>query len=349
MKGIVVEKQGAPAKVTEGLEVPEPGEGQVLVKSVYTATNPVDVFMADMGILVVSWPLVPGCETGGIVVKAGKNAISPLGEAFKEGDEVLGCTRLGMKGYSPWQEYFLMDAQVTFPKPKNITLAQGATIGSGSLTAFEGAFHGLKIPFIDPENLPAAKDEWVLVFGGASAVGKFSVQTLKACGYKVATTCSTKSFDLLKSIGADATIDYKKSDTDIIAELKSLTSNKLNLIMDAVSVNNALATSIFKELSSSSAPRLYTTTNDWDPAPEGAGFTSTLIAIGPIGRPEAVELNERLSKSIAVIVQLIEKGTFKVGEYTIEGEGIEGILKAWDVYKSGKAGSTKVLAQVAGA
>lgn len=60
--------------------------------------------MADWGILVVGWPLVPGCDAGGIVVKAGKDAISPLGVPFKEGDEVFGCTRLGSSGYSPWQE-----------------------------------------------------------------------------------------------------------------------------------------------------------------------------------------------------------------------------------------------------
>ena len=89
-----------------------------------------------------------------------------------------------------------MDAQVTFPNPKNITLAQSATIGSGSITAFSGIFDGLKIQLIDPENLPDPKDEWVLVFGGASSVGKCAVQTLKAAGYKVVTTCSAKSFDV---------------------------------------------------------------------------------------------------------------------------------------------------------
>lgn len=105
MKAVVVEKQGAAPDVRADLEVPEPGEGQVLVRTVYTAVNPVDAFMADWGILVEGWPLVPGCDGAGVVVKVGKGATSPLGGAFKEGDEVLGCTRLGSKGYSPWQEY----------------------------------------------------------------------------------------------------------------------------------------------------------------------------------------------------------------------------------------------------
>lgn len=112
-------------------------------------------------------------------------------------------------------------------------------------------------------------------------------------------------------------------------------------------MNNALATSIFAATAStSSGSRLYTTTNDWDPAPDAAGFTSTRLAVGPIGRPDAVELNKRLSEFIAVIYKLIEKETVKVGEYTVEGEGIESILNAWEVQKSGKAGSSKVLVKV---
>lgn len=146
------------------------------------------------------------------------------------------------------------------------------------------------------------------------------------------------------------TLDYKTSESDIIAQLKSATAGKLNLLFDAVSVNNTLATSIFSALAdTATGAGRYTTTNDWDPAPTGGNFTSHPIELGPIGRPEAPELNKRLNEFIPVIVKLIEIGKAKVGEYTIEGEGIEGILKAWDVQKSGKAGSTKVVVKVADA
>ena len=64
-----------------------------------------ETFLIDFGVLVLSWPLVPGCDAGGVVVKAGKNAVSALGEHFKEGDRVCGCTRLGSPGYATFQEY----------------------------------------------------------------------------------------------------------------------------------------------------------------------------------------------------------------------------------------------------
>lgn len=41
MKGVAIEKVGAPPKVVDTLEVPEPAEDQVLVKAVYAALNPV--------------------------------------------------------------------------------------------------------------------------------------------------------------------------------------------------------------------------------------------------------------------------------------------------------------------
>jgi len=41
MKGIICEKPGAPFQVVDNLEVPEPAAGQILVKSIYAAINPV--------------------------------------------------------------------------------------------------------------------------------------------------------------------------------------------------------------------------------------------------------------------------------------------------------------------
>ena len=85
--------------------------------------------MIQSGVLVVDWPLTPGCDAGGVVVKAGARAISPLGKPFQEGDKVIGCTRLGIHKYSTYSEYFLMDAHVTLPLPKNINLIEGCTLG----------------------------------------------------------------------------------------------------------------------------------------------------------------------------------------------------------------------------
>lgn len=348
MKAVIVEHAGAPAEVRHNIDVPEPNDTQVLVKCIYTAIHPVDAFMADMGLLVESWPLIPGCDAAGVIVKVGKDAESALGGKFKVGDEICGCTRLGQRGYGAWQEYFLMDAVVAIPKPASVSFVQACTIGAGILTAFEGVFNALKIPLLDPDNLPEAKDEWVLVFGGASTVGKFAVQTLKLSGYKVVTTGSSKSFELLSKVGADATVDYTKDVTEVVSEIQRITNGTLNLAFDAVAQNNTILAALFTSLPTHDTPRVYVTTNDWDPLPEESlGFQSIGIELGPIGRPESTKLNERVHAYIPIVYNLLDSGKLQVGEYTEQGTEIEGIPKAWDYLKSGKAGSNKVVVKVA--
>jgi NADPH:quinone reductase-like Zn-dependent oxidoreductase len=98
------------------------------------------------------------------------------------------------------------------------------------------------------------------VTGGASSVGKFAVQLLKALGFSVVATCSAKSAESLKAIGADATIDYKKAEEEQITELLSLTGGKPTRIFDAVAVNEGFAKAVFKKVD---GEKYFSTTNDW--------------------------------------------------------------------------------------
>lgn len=196
-KALVVPSQGAPAELRSDIPLPKPSPTQLLVKVIYAAINPVDVFTTQFGLLVESWPFVPGSEASGVVVKAGSDAISPLGDHFKEGDLISGCVRLGVAGHGTFAEYFLLDAEVAMPKPKDLSLASAATVAVGSLTAFLGIFGelGISIEGIE-EGKGDGNGRWVVVFGGAGAVGRFAVQTFKLAGYKVIATSSTQSFDV---------------------------------------------------------------------------------------------------------------------------------------------------------
>jgi hypothetical protein len=41
MKGIIAEYEKAPLRITDDLELPEPSTNQILIRSLYTAVNPV--------------------------------------------------------------------------------------------------------------------------------------------------------------------------------------------------------------------------------------------------------------------------------------------------------------------
>lgn len=48
-----------------------------------------------------------------------------------------------------------------------------------------------------------------MIHGASTVVGMYSIQWAKASGFQVLATCSSRNFDLVKSLGADAVFDYK--------------------------------------------------------------------------------------------------------------------------------------------
>ncbi|RHZ68513.1 uncharacterized protein CDV56_109406 [Aspergillus thermomutatus] len=94
---------------------------------------------------------------------------------------------------------FLMDAGLAIPNSKNLSLPEAANIGIGVETAALRIPGGCKIPLPDPESLHVLKDEWAVVLGGASNVGRFGIELSKLCGYKVVASCGAKSVEVVVS------------------------------------------------------------------------------------------------------------------------------------------------------
>ncbi|KAL2428904.1 hypothetical protein ABEF95_004596 [Exophiala dermatitidis] len=340
MKGVVFPAVGAEPRVVDDLERPTPSSDQVLVKSIWTAINPVDTFMSASGLLVEAWPLGLGVDAAGRVVEAGSAASSKYG--FNPGDEVFGCTRLGSPAYSTCQEFFLMDARLTMPRPINISLVEAATLGVASETACLGLFDGLHIPLPDPTNLPAAKDEWVVILGGASNVGRSAIQLAMACGYQVVASCSKNSAGIVRGLGA-APFDYKTSLEEQLKTVMDFTCGNFTKIFDAVAAEKpTVAEELFRACKGSE--KFFSTTNDWSGIKDFAGGKTYAVQLGQVGRPEAEQLNAKIEQYIPVIVGLIKAGRLQPGDFEVVGEeGFEGAIKAYNLQRSGAAGARKVV------
>ena len=87
---------------------------------------------------------------------------------------------------------------------------------------------GLPTPYEEP-----SKDLPLLVYGASSAVGLYVLQIAKASGWKVFAVCSPKNFDLVKSLGADATFDYR--DPQVSSKIRDASEGKIQLAVDAIS------------------------------------------------------------------------------------------------------------------
>lgn len=81
-KALVFSAPGEPFEIKER-PVPKPGPGQVLVKIISTALNPIDEIIRARGFLVTQYPAIVGNDAAGTVVALGDGV-----DNFKIGDRV---------------------------------------------------------------------------------------------------------------------------------------------------------------------------------------------------------------------------------------------------------------------
>jgi NADPH:quinone reductase-like Zn-dependent oxidoreductase len=134
---------------------------------------------------------VPGFDVAGVVAAIGASVTR-----FAPGDAVFGA------GGGTCAEYALAPETRLASKPANLTFEQAAAVPTSALAAL----HGLR----DAGGLQ--RGQTVLINGAAGGIGSFAVQIAKVMGASVTGVCSTRNVDLIRSLGADAVIDYTRED-----------------------------------------------------------------------------------------------------------------------------------------
>ncbi len=210
MHAIRIHEFGGPEVLRDDtLPLPEPGEGEILVRIQAASVNPVDAKTREGKFQSVDkddLPLTLGRDLSGIVERSGV-------ERVKAGDEVFAFLGTDRGAYAQ----YVMVKDVEFaPKPENLSHVEAASVPLAALTAWQGLFeHG---------HLTAGQK--VLIHGGAGGVGHFAVQLAKAKGAWVAATCAERDLDFVRRIGADEAIDYQAEriedelhDLDLVLDL----------------------------------------------------------------------------------------------------------------------------------
>ncbi|GAA5335601.1 MULTISPECIES: zinc-dependent alcohol dehydrogenase family protein [Thermus] len=196
MRAVVLRGFGGLDMLEEGdLPVPEPGPGEVLVKNLAVAVNPVDAKIRAAGRWAgVEPPFVLGYDAAGVVAKVG-----PGVKDLKEGDEVYYTPEIFGNPHGTYAEFTPVPAGLVARKPKNLSFAEAAAIPLAGGTAWEAVVRRLAV----------RPGETVLVMGGAGGVGSFAVQFAKAAGAFVIATASQENLPVLRELGADLALDYR--------------------------------------------------------------------------------------------------------------------------------------------
>ena len=199
MKAFIVDRYGKKDGVRIG-EMPDPElrDDDVLVQIHATAVNLLDSKIRNGEfklILPYRLPLILGNDVAGVVVRVGSRV-----RRFKPGDQVYA--RPPKDRIGSFAELISMNEDAIAIMPKKLTMKEAASIPLVGLTAWQA--------LIERANLK--KGQRVLIHAGSGGVGTFAIQLAKHLGAIVATTTSTANVDLVKRLGADIVIDYKKDD-----------------------------------------------------------------------------------------------------------------------------------------
>ena len=200
MKTLVYHEYGSPDVLRcEEVEKPTPKDDELLIKVRAASINPLDwrLMRGEPRLVRVIGKLMglggerPGVDVAGVVEEVGPGVTQ-----FKRGDRVFGGCRAAFSDYVCTRESKIVSI------PDNVTFEQAASINVAGLTALQG--------LRDKARIKAG--ETVLVNGAAGGVGTFAVQIAKQFGAEVTGVCSTGNVELVKSLGADAVVDYTQQD-----------------------------------------------------------------------------------------------------------------------------------------
>ncbi|MGM4913652.1 NADP-dependent oxidoreductase [Rhizobium sp. 768_B6_N1_8] len=214
MKAFLIDryKKGGALRLGDSPE-PQLHENDVMVEIHAVSVNLLDAKIRDGEfklILPYRLPLVLGNDVAGIVVRVGANV-----RQFKPGDEVYA--RPGQDRIGTFAEYIAIDAADVALKPANLNMEEAASIPLVALTAWQVLVERAKLQ----------KGQRILIHAGSGGVGTVAIQLAKHLGAHVATTTSTANIDLVKSLGADVVVDYKKDDFEKVLKGYDVVLNSL--------------------------------------------------------------------------------------------------------------------------
>jgi NADPH:quinone reductase-like Zn-dependent oxidoreductase len=188
MRAVLLYEVGGPEVLQlEDVAVPEPDDGQVLIRVRAAAVNPAD---SSARRTTRELPKILGYDVSGSVELS-------RAAGFSEHDDVFGLPASG--GYA---QYATAEPVGIAKKPAGLSHEQAAALPVAGLTAWQSLF----------DRAGLEHGQTALIAGAAGGVGHLAVQFAKHAGAHVIGTGSSRNRDFVMGLGADEYVDYTQQD-----------------------------------------------------------------------------------------------------------------------------------------
>ncbi len=199
MRALIFKHYGGLEQVTfADIPRPVPKPDEILVQVHAAGLNPIDTMIPKgtfKPILRFQLPATLGSDLAGVVVDIGSRVTR-----FKPGDAVFAS--IFDLGTGALAEFAVVPESAAAFKPANLDFVQAASIPMVGLTSWQALKERARI----------TRGQKVFIPAGSGGIGTFAIQLAKHLGATVATTTSTGNVELVRSLGADEVIDYKKQE-----------------------------------------------------------------------------------------------------------------------------------------
>lgn len=197
MKALTFQRYGKSPEIGIA-DVPRPTlkADELLVQVHAASVNPIDNMIPTglfKAVMKFQLPATLGSDLAGVVTKVGSRVTR-----FKPGDAVFA--NIFDQGTGSIAELAVVPESAAALKPANLDFVQAASIPMVALTSWQA----LK------ERAELRAGQKVFIPAGSGGIGTFAIQLAKWLGATVGTTTSTDNVGLVRSLGADEVIDYKR-------------------------------------------------------------------------------------------------------------------------------------------
>ncbi|KAL7798849.1 GroES-like protein [Trichoderma afarasin] len=248
MKGLVLTPAAKDVSVQE-LPIPEPSNGEVLIRVHAVALNPVDAIYAVHPIAEQEQRII-GTDFAGVITAVGPNLGSSSDLRAKVGTRVAGfhqgaCSTNDRPG--AFAEYITAPYDLLWSVPDSMSLEAASAISMCGLTAAQGVFPrlGLPCPFdvqVNSSTGSASDITNVLIYSASTSLGLYAAQLVQLAAHtsgrkmRLIGTASASKHDFLRQApyNYDVLVDYR--DPNWVEKVKEATEGKgIDRAVDSIS------------------------------------------------------------------------------------------------------------------